>query len=255
MRIVLIIALVSVIFSCAWSGQAGDEEQKMSQKFSVWMVDQVKPGMHELYIETTKKWIAEMKKRGIALTFNCFSDMHGGFEYGSREYDPDEIGGLIEMLERAKTVLDANEWGREREKAIISSRFTVWRLDRERCYSPAKSKLPADEIKFFEWFNFRVNPAKEKEFVAQLAEIKRSCEEKGVDRPYTVFRNIIGDPGPKYTIVVPAKDPGDIYNFKESVKELLGKEYDSLLSALLSNADEVGADQGWTIHELSMQPN
>jgi hypothetical protein len=227
----------------------------MADKFSVWMVDQVKPGMRELYIESTKKCIAEMKKLGIALTFNCFSDMQGGFEYGSREYGLDEISDLIEMLGRAAAVLDANEWGRERKEAVISSKFTIWKLDRALSYRPTTSELPGDEIIFFEWFNLRVNPEKEQEFVAQLAETKRLCEEKGVGRPYSAFRNVFGEAGPLYTIVIPARDPGDSHDFKERVKKLLGGELDLFPSALLSAVATADANHGWAIPELSMQSN
>jgi hypothetical protein len=196
-----------------------------------------------------------MKKQGIALTFNCFSDMKGGFEYGSREYDPDEIGDLLKILGRAAAILDSSEWGRERKKAIISTKYTIWKLDPTLSYRPTKPELAGDEIKFFEWFNFHLSLDKEEEFVTRLAETKRLCEEKGVGRPYSVFRNVAGEAGPLYTIVIPARDPGDSHDFKERVKKLLGGEYELFPSALLSTVATVDADGGWAIPELSMQSN
>ncbi len=256
MRHSLIAVLITILFTSAWASKAIEEEKKVSTIISFWITDQVKPGMREVYVETTKRWIAEMKSEGITMNFNCFRDMHGNFEYGSREYKLEEIGELLELWNQAKALMEASEWGRRRKEAIVSSKFTIWHTDLELSYYRLTSpELPPGQATFFEYFSFRVSPANESDFIIALEGIKGLCEKNGIGRPYTVFRNLVGDAGPFFTVVFPARDPGDSQNFKERLKQTLGKEFDSLVQAMLSSSEEVTASQGWTESDLSMQPN
>ena len=244
-------AVLAALLTC----QADAEVEEVYLTFSVWMTDTVKSDMRDEYVETTKLWIEEVRKRGIPLSINCFRDAHGNYEYGSREYAPAEMERVVEAWQQAMAILDESDWSERRKDSLVSTKLSLWTREAELSYSPETSDLPPGGVDYFLWYSIRVSPARERDFVVALAGLNSDCGEKQVGVPYSVFRNITGEEGPFYAIVVPSIETIPSSDLVGDLKRILGEEFEATLQALAYLADEITAGHGWTERELSINLN
>ena len=221
----------------------------------VTLLENVKPGMMDLYVEGTKGWIAEIKKMKPEITFSAFDDNYGSVEYLATVRSFTEIESIINCWKEADEKIHGTEWGEKRGTTINWSKIEVWWQISELTYIAKESDPSSSDMPYFIWENIRVNSKNEKRFMECAAKIREHYQKYGIKRSYGFFRNIIGVQGPYFGIVYPGKDPSEIFQWHRTLPRKFNAELKERLDALYLLADEVTEGSGWALPELSLPKN
>jgi hypothetical protein len=244
----LIIALLAIsIFSTFALAQ----ETAEAPLFVSLNEEKVHPGLMADYLEGTKLWIAEIEKAEIPLNFFAFRDGENGFHYGVTLKSLGEMDGLSLHWKKAVKILRSTDWGRKRQAAIASSRYTIWMSGPELSYTPENPDITDSEMQYMESIDIKVSHANEYAFYVAMIKLKALHKAKGIQRGYDVYRNIIGEEGPLYTVVVGGKDPAEYFQNEMKIYKLLGEEGMEFYSNLMKLVDSYTHDSAWMQSELS----
>lgn len=212
--------------------------------------DAVKPGMIDEYIQTTKEWIALIKKRKVKTTFNTFLESNDIVNYLEPMFSMTDMNQRA--LNDALESFQRTELGQKRQSTIRWSKYSVWYRSSQLSYKSVNPDAPPNTMPYFVWKHIQLRAGNESIFIDVATKFKEIFQKYNVRRGYGVFCNIIGYERPWYTVVFTGKDPGELYKWQQEMEEELGSELKPILDKLYEITEQITEGSGWSIPELSL---
>jgi hypothetical protein len=227
-----------------------DDEPNNPPAFVLSLEDSIKPGRLDEYMQTTKEWIEELKKKKVNTSFNAFSESNGVVNYLEPMFNMSDIDHSA--LTKALESFHRTESGKKRLSTILWVKYSVWLRSSQLSYVPLHLEGPPISRPYFVWKHIQVRADSESAFEDVASKFKEIFQKHGVGRPYGVFRNIIGYERPWYTVVFAGKDPGELYQWQQAMEQELGSELKPVLDRLYAAIEKITEGSGWALSELSL---
>jgi hypothetical protein len=214
--------------------------------------EQVRPGCMKDYIDCTKTWIELMRDVDPKMAFSAFGDAESFVEFNERIGGFEDIGRTLGVWAKFTDMLPGTEWGRKRLAAVSRSRYSVWQRSAELSFEPATPHPDPRTLTYFEWGIVRLRPDMEGEFFEAGIRIRELFQESGINRGYSVFRNVIGYEGPTYSVIFAGRDPAEFDSWRKKSMKELSPRLPSLLRQLAPSIVDTQEIQAWSRPELSL---
>lgn len=228
------------------------EDMPEMPQFSVIMAETVAPEMTAEYEEGTKKLMEVLKANNVPFPVWAWQESNGTYNYNVPVKNFASIDEFSGHWAKAVAELRKSDWGKKRQAAIQSTKYTIWYNATHLSFMPENPELADNEIMYFQVLTFRVSHSKENAFNEVMMKMAAWSKDIGYRRPYSIHRNIIGEEGPVYVVVMPSKDPADHYNAMVSFMEKHGEAFAPLKTEMDRTVVSATEAFGWMRMDLSL---
>lgn len=136
----------------------------------------------------------------------------------------------------------------------FSSKSYVNYLARNISYFPAEPRIKGDEERFCQIWFVKVKLGQQAKFIELMKEYNALGESKNNPNPYTLYRGALGMEQNMFILLIPAKDPADLWNSSLNEQELLGEEGRKINMALMKLIDQATVQYGWWMTSMTYIP-
>lgn len=207
----VVYALTSLIVALAVTGAVAEDDQK--PRFSAVIFESVAPALTAEYEEGTRKMMALLKSHKAPFSIRVRKRWNGDYTYATPITSMATMDEYSRYWREAAEEMNKTEWGRLRQTAVNSTRYTVWLTDTPMSYWPVTLNYDLSKTRYFMVYRLRIKHAHEREFVDSMLKMRAWTASISAGRPYWVHQNILGEDGPLYVLIFPAADPADHWNY------------------------------------------
>jgi hypothetical protein len=249
--------LCLILLICVAVFPAFAAEEAPAQR--LWYVHQefAKPSMIEQYEASAKAFNALVKENASKMPhFNITGAFQGEdmlYTYSIPIASLSEVDQIVQ--EFGALVEAAGQRGAEvmQKGGLATEQMKEWIIAEplQMGYVPAQPRLKPDEMKYFRFDMYYVQPGHEADADAVAADFKKLFTSKGIQDGYRVFKVLIGEDISLYTVQSGAKDAADFAMAEAKHNELLGKEGEALFARAFAICRKVTHTNAWFRPDLT----
>lgn len=227
------------------------------QQKMLWAVHQemVNPAKMAEYVSTTREFVDLVAThRDVMPHFSMlgFEDEEMNFTYVVPVHDFGAIGGLdaeIEALFEKAGPEKVGDLFRRNGDTLRSIRQWVAEEHPELSYRPAKPRLALDDMRFWHYDFYYVQPGHEMEAEQVARDFATLYAAKGIADGWRFFESVMGEDLPCYFVAVGARDEADYREREAANRRILGKEGEALFARAFA------ITRHFESHELTLRPD
>ncbi|HEX7186210.1 MAG TPA: hypothetical protein VF756_30575 [Thermoanaerobaculia bacterium] len=121
-------------------------------------------------------------------------------------------------------------------------------------YTPANPRLKPEEMSYFHYDLYYVQPGREAEADAVAREFVELFRKKGIPDGYRLFKVLMGAEMPMLAVMVGAKDAADYQVQDAKTRQILGQEGMTLFQRAFTLSRRFESHNGWWRADLSLPP-
>lgn len=220
----------------------------------------VRPSLAAVYEETTKELIRLVRDHRSAapsFNFNAFAGDDFTYLYVTELPDFSALGAIPRELEATARAVGEAKWGdlmKRNGQAVEYIRETVLLEDPSLSYTPANPRLKPEEMSYFHFDLYYVQPGREAEADAVAREFVELFRRKGIPDGYRLFKVALGAEMPMLAVLVGARDAADYQAQDAKARQTLGQEGAALFQRAFALSRRFESHDGWWRADLSLPP-
>lgn len=220
----------------------------------------VKPANAQAYEQATKEFISvvqQHREASPAFNFTGFAGTEYVYSYTTRIPDfatLDKIYAGFGALAGAVGEARWNDLMKRSSAPIEFIRESLLMEDPALSYAPAQPRLKPEDVRYFHFDLYFVQPGREAEADAIARDIAALFRKKGVADGYRMLKTVLGPDTPLLTVVIGARDAADFATQDAAVRELLGAEGQALFARAFALTRRFEQHNAWLRPDLSLPP-
>ena len=220
----------------------------------------VRPSMTAVYEETTKeliKLIQEHRSAAPTFHFNAVAGDDFTYLYVTQLPDFTALDTIPKEFEATAKAVGEAKWGdlmKRNGQAVEYIRETILLEDPSLSYTPASPRLKPEEMAYFHYDLYYVQPGRETEADALAREFVELFRKKGIPDGYRLFRVLMGAEMPMIAVMFGARDAADYQAQDAKGRQILGPEGAALFQRAFSLSRRFESHNGWWRADLSLPP-